>query len=460
VSQYLPIAAVAALVAAASLTRGRRGGSRAISMDRLEQLIAARRRATAEPQVAAQQQGRSTLLDDIVPVGESSAGYNSAHVSFGPVQGHAGSGPILLINLRELGGWGDTTRSGVIAPGYPSTMAKKRGSPYQMIRPTKPTGPSAQPDAKATRPLVFVAQEPGKASLYMSHSETPRLLVAAEEAAELLQGSTGGRDVEVLQSIALLFMLRRHEQWMKPDQNQIVADLDEAITGYIRNRQISPPDYLRSAEPPGRDADKHEDRFMKVESSFEESPLVIDLNLVAGKKAVPHIRDSIGAALKKNITSGWSDINVCPFLGGGKWRVEFVSNGHYAVRLDAAEWLSRRAASGAARTNPLDRPWTRCGEDGRPNLRDVIPEEVATQPLKIVGHGRTDAGDMVLMETRRGGRVVVNAKYLAICVARALREGWAVRFDSKGAPLDVVVVRALTPEGWEVEGVVMPVRVD
>lgn len=491
-SSLLPIAAATALAVAGGIAQARRG-SQAISREELERLVQLRRqspkqkrtakRGQGDParmqaqtstqilppaQAAAQQQGRSTIADDIVSVGPSEAyrGWNFAWVSLEPLHGHSGGGPVLLINLTSPDDRRDTANGAVVAPGYPSAMVKKRGSPYQLLRPKKIVGGAPGEWRSLSRPVSFAEQEEKKIRLFPAHGEGPRLLVAAEEMTRLLNGSQGGRDVEVLQAIALLFMLRHEERWAKGRHAEVTSSLDSAITEYIHKQGVKLPEYLRGAAlKEAESTDPEEEVFQTVEAAYEESPRDLTLQTLSGRSAVRHVAESLGAALKKNITAGWgkddnpANPSVCPFLGKGGDRIEYVSNGAYALRADSAEWLTQHTPSGAPRSKPLDRPWTRCGEN-RPDLQGLISSGPLVS-MKIVGRGRLRViGDTIILSNPSGGLAHVNARNLATCVARALQEGWRVRLESKGGPLDFIFVRAATPRGERLEAIVATIRVE
>jgi hypothetical protein len=491
-SSLLPIAAATALAVAGVIAKSRRG-SRAISREEFERLVQLRKaeapkraakpdqRGTAQGQapvpvkdlaimqVTTQQQGRSTIADDIVSVGPSEAprGWNFAWVSLEPLYGYPGGGPILLVNLTSPdNSRRDTANGAVIAPGYPSAMVKKRGSPYQLLRPKKIVGGAPGEWRSLSQPVSFAEQEEKKVKLFPTHGEGPRLLVVAEEMTRLLNGSQGGRDVEVLQAIALLFMLRHEERWAKGRHVEITSSLDSAITEYIHKQGVKLPEYLRgAARKEAESSDTEEDVFQVVEATYEESPRELILQTVSGRGAVRHVAESLGAALKKNITAGWgkddnpANPSVCPFLGKGGDRIEYVSNGAYALRADSAEWLAQNTPAGTPRSRPLDRPWTRCGEN-RPDLKGLIPSGPLVS-MQIVGRGRQRMlGDTVILSNPSGGLAHVSARNLAICVARALQEGWRVRLESMGGPLDFIIVRASTSRGERLEAFVATIRVE
>lgn len=491
-SSLLPIAAATALAVAGVIAKSRRG-SQAISREELERLVQLRKaggqkratkpdqrgpaqvqapapaKALPAMQVTAQQQGRSTIADDIVSVGPSEAprGWNFAWVSLEPLYGHPGGGPILLINLTSPdNSRRDVTNGAVIAPGYPSAMVKKRGSPYQLLRPKKIVGGAPGEWRSLSRPVSFAEQEEKKVRLFPTHGEGPRLLVAAEEMTQLLNGSQGGRDVEVLQAIALLFMLRHEGRWAKGKHAELTSSLDNAITEYIHKQGIKPPDYLHGAARKEEEStNPEEDVFQVIEATYEESPRELILQTVIGRGAVRHVAESLGAALRKNITAGWgkddnpANPSVCPFLGKGGDRIEYVSNGAYALRADSAEWLAENTPAGTPRSKPIDRPWTRCGEN-RPDLKDLIPSGPLVS-MQIVGRGRQRVlGDTIILSNPSGGLAHVSAKNLAICVARALQEGWRVRLESMGGPLDFIFVRAASSRSERLEAIVATIRVE
>ena len=437
----------APVVTAQALSGGSRGrGSRSLLDDLLEA------GGKKKPEVRRE---RSTVADALIPVDEPGTAWKpEPWVSLRPIEGYAGGGPVLLFGLKNPSGpqmsGGSVTDTGIIAPGYPGLKVLKRSSTYQLVRPVASRDRTARTN--------YVAQNHGNISGYPDRRRVG-------EASQVMYALTGILDeapgddakVEVLQAIGLLIGWRRNPL---PE----AGALETAVARYLQRSGALVPEYITSV------IEDVERTQIVVERSYESAPRYLSRSqLQSGGSQDALLVKTVGAALRKNLTAGWTDKapsgapTIWPkYTRNGKVST-FVSDGTYALREDAATWLAENTPLGRPRSKPAAKPWLK--DETPPNLNDII-SGIHPEELRLVGLGTVaGVGPAVVLQTKGGVEIVLATHKFATVLARALHAGNQIDLTSRGHPLDpvLVTVQTLKPGGtttFELEGVIMPLRIN
>jgi len=449
----LALGAIGALTAASQLSKRRKAGSQALTIEQILAMAEKAKKAAPEPQAKPTRTARplrSTVADELIPVGQPEPGWKpKPWISLDPIEGYEGSGPVLLIRLKSALTWRDATGTGMVAPGYPDVKTRKRDSAYELVRPVNQRG-GRPARAKYTK------QSPSKISLYPDRrrvGDAKRVMSALTTV--LNEAPAHAAQVEALQAIGLLLLWRKNPL----DEAQ---KLEEAVAGYIRQSD-KVPSFIHDA------VTEAEENRIVIERTYQQAPDHVSGDQLGGVRPDPLLEKTIGAALRRDLTSKWKDLAKDDYSSNDRppvlrptyvdhssgQTVDFISNGAYALRQDAADWLTRHTPIGNKRRRRKGRPWMNDRE--RPDLNMVLDSPNArTLELRLVGRGTmTNQGNVSVFEAGNGTQYILSSNKLATVLAKALHDGGRVSILSSGRELDPVFVELAD---GVLEGVIMPIR--